>query len=287
MYNFILSFFRSFFSYFAFSEERRNDAGQLVAWLATCIVAWEVLPGWEIPLSVILCLTARRYIDIWEFQMGHMVAGFGVLLMFLTAPVKTTQETIPEARFDFVDYLLSKQELMEHYRNSPNVTYGLHRGKELTAEIMDHPIRKYLLENPAVCVLHVANLSWLDFAVDKTNALLLSVPQAFYSNRRFTCRIAIVFGHGDSQGGVHGHLTHALDKEETRLEEEEIKLAYPQLEILFVKCRGNESYASFPSLYAQNGAWFVAKPGQATHGEWLFRAWRYQPLREFFDLYRH
>jgi len=294
MYNFILSFIISFFGFFAFSEKPKKEAGQLLALLVSMIILWEILPGVFLPLSSFCFLLYKRideddpeysYVKGWGYSflvLSLMYHGCQPQRVPLNLPGKTIQES-----FEFNDYLLSKQELLTHYKSNWKVTRGLNLERNLKADILEHPARKYLLENPAVCVLHVGELSSLDFATYRTNSLLLSVPQAFYSNRRFTCRIAIVYGHGDSKGGIHGHLTHALNGEPTRFTEEELRLAYPQLELMFVKCRGGRSYDYSYPLYAQDGSFFTAEEGQSTYGDWFFEAWKRRALKQFFDLYRY
>lgn len=230
-------------------------------------------------VSIILDLSTKGREGRFAFTVAHFgLCLFAFVCSFsVVQPIdleKTAKTRLPSfirsSHFDST--LLSEEELKSGWGS-------LKKDRRFEPTSENKEIKEYLLSNPEFCILGVSGETAPGLVRD-ANDLLWSVPQAWYHFRKDSCKIGIINGHGTADK-IDTYLSEDLFAgliQLKTLKDEEVINTYPNLKILFFKCRGYvslETYDEFEArgkIYKEDGHYYTSRKGVVTVGHWLLYA---------------
>lgn len=316
MYYFLLNFL----SWFVFSEREAkvNTFGYVVARLLSPslffflsikiqLVAAIVLNGFlliSVVVDSVFLFVSKDNANLDDFTkscdsfMSH-VLKVQCLLMFIVLLNTVDRQivTCPDEinRFSkstfFHEELLSKEELVSYWKENKGT---LDVAQEISQEFLNeqHDLRVFFLKNPQVCIIAVPEPYMGAFeATREITRLLWSVPQAWYHERMHSCKIGLSFSHGDKDKLNILSSKRAIKGQDSArwIAAEDLKKAFPQIDILLITCRGEKSpsYEGDFILDHQTAIWWSTEKGESTPSKWLWHAHENGNLQRFVDMYSY
>lgn len=307
----LFSFFLDFLSFFTFDYTKADTVGYWTARIITgislnlliLVIGYksENITMMSAGLAVFIafgCLEADLLVE--GKTSIYSIVGFIILLCFVLTPPSKTIVTAPDAvnayskveEFpSFYETLLNKEELVRYW-NARNK--GLNVAEEISQDFLTQqaPFRDFFLKNPQVCFVGVPEPSMMAFEPTRgLTRFIWSVPQAWYHERKHTCRIGLVVSHGDndhvrflaSEKAIKGYSS------DRWYSSEDVQKAYPNLDLLFVSCRGDRKpfYDDAIILEHSTGAWWSTEKGRSTHADWLWWVYNNGLLTKLVDMYSY
>lgn len=308
----LFSFFLDFVSFFVFGENSKRDTfGYNAARLLVCLF-----------LALFLFVHAQLEKDFISLIASSFAAVTGVIgatqeiargrklpliIFFLSskalfslvstnevesfAPNEINKHSKAEEFPFFYETLLNKEELVRYW-NARNK--GLNVAEEISQDFLTQqaPLRDFFLKNPQVCFVGVPEPSMMAFEPTRgLTRFIWSVPQAWYHERKHTCRIGLVVSHGDndhvrflaSEKAIKGYSS------DRWYSSEDVQKAYPNLDLLFVSCRGDRKpfYDDAIILEHSTGAWWSTEKGRSTHADWLWWVYNNGLLTKLVEMYSY
>lgn len=297
------AFFLDFLSLFVFSENSRRDTfGYNTARFVSCLF-----------FTIFLFIHSQIEKDFISL-IGSIVAGvtalFGVTeenarsrklpffifclslrsLFLLVSASGVESLSAPDAvnSFNkpvfFHESLLSKDEILEYWSDKDLNRVQKEQLQEIDQEFLSShkTLREFLLFNSSFCVVAAPETEVAFGATVDLSKLLWTVPQAWYHERKFSCRIGLVAGHGD---GEMMDVTLSENLREKTILIKEIKKKYNQIDLVIMSCRGRKNQLKDDEIFLDDEMFKSAEAGFSTDKRWFENVVKNGLLQKLIDHY--
>jgi hypothetical protein len=184
----------------------------------------------------------------------------------------------------FHESLLSKDEILEYWSDKDLNRVQRNQLQEIDESFLsaNKALREFLLFNSSFCVVAAPETEVAFGATVDLSKLLWTVPQAWYHERKFSCRIGLVAGHGD---GEMMDVTLSENLREKTIVIKDLKKAYNQIDLVIMSCRGRKDQLKDDEIFLDDEMFKSAEAGFSTDKRWFENVVKNGLLQKLIDHY--
>jgi hypothetical protein len=297
------AFFLDFVCFFVFGENSRRDTfGYNTARLLVCLffaIFLFIHTHFEMDfISLIGSFVAgvTAFIGVTEENARSRKLPFFSFCLFLRAlfllvsASEVESLSAPDAlnKFNkptfFHESLLSKDEILEYWSDKNLNRTQRNQLQEIDESFLSShkTLREFLLFNSSFCVVAAPETEVAFGATVDLSKLLWTVPQAWYHERKFSCRIGLVAGHGD---GEIMDVTLSENLREKKVVIKDLKKAYNQIDLVIMSCRGRKDQTRDDEIFLDDEMFKSSEAGFSTDKRWFENVVKNGLLQKLIDHY--